>query len=73
MDKKDDTKKEEKSDNSIPVLPIIEEEENMDNQGINIKRIKALEITQAYAEYKTRHTGDLDSELINWTYNIKRR
>ena len=36
------------------------------------KRIEALKITQAYAEYKTRHAGDLDSDLSNWANNIKR-
>jgi len=34
--------------------------------------IKALEITHAYAEYKMRHTGDLDDDLANWANNIKR-
>ena len=34
------------------------------------KRIKALESTHAYAEYKIRHTGDLDSDLGNWLNNI---
>jgi len=34
------------------------------------KRIKALEITRAYAEYKTRHAGDLDGDLANWANNI---
>jgi len=37
-----------------------------------LKRIKDLEITQAYAEYKMRSAGDMDGDLINWTFNIKR-
>ena len=36
------------------------------------KRIKALEITHAYAEYKTRHAGDLDGDFANWANNIMR-
>ena len=36
------------------------------------KRIKALEITRAYAEYKIRHAGDLDGDFHNWTNNIIR-
>ena len=36
------------------------------------KRIKALEITHAYAEYKIRHAGDLDNDLANWANNIMR-
>ena len=36
----------------------------------DLKRIKALEITRAYAEYKTRHAGDLDGDLADWTNNI---
>jgi hypothetical protein len=36
-----------------------------------LKRIKAMEITQAYAEYKMRITGDLDSDLNNWMDNIR--
>ena len=35
-----------------------------------LKLIKALEITHAYAEYKTRLAGDLDSDLANWASNI---
>ena len=34
------------------------------------KKLKPLEITYAYAEYKTRREGDLDSDLANWTNNI---
>ena len=30
---------------------------------------KAFEITYAYAEYKTRHAGDLDDDLADWTNN----
>jgi hypothetical protein len=30
------------------------------------ERLKALEITRAYAEYKTRYI-DLERDLINWT------
>jgi len=37
-----------------------------------LQRIKALEITLAYSEYKTRYAGDLDSELVNWSNNIIR-
>ena len=44
----------------------------MDKQEVTINRIKALEITQAYAEYKMRSTGDLDGDLMNWTYNLMR-
>ena len=36
------------------------------------KRIRALEITRAYAEYKIRHAGDLDDDLADWTSNITR-
>lgn len=36
------------------------------------KRLKALKITFAYAEYKMRQTGDLSAELANWTDNIRR-
>ena len=32
--------------------------------------LRALEITHAYAEYKIRHEGDLDSDLTNWADNI---
>ena len=35
-----------------------------------LKRIKALEITRAYAEYKTRLAGDLDGDLAHWADNI---
>ena len=35
------------------------------------EKLKALLITHAYAEYKTRHAGDLDSDLTNWASNIK--
>ena len=35
-----------------------------------LKRIKVLEATYAYAEYKTRLAGDLDSDLAHWTNNI---
>ena len=34
------------------------------------KNIRALEITKAYAEYKIRHTGDLDADLVDWKNNI---
>ena len=37
-----------------------------------LKRIRALEITHAYAEYKTRIAGDLDGALDNWADNIMR-
>jgi hypothetical protein len=36
------------------------------------KRIKDLEITKAYAEYKIRHAGDLDADLANWVNDISR-
>ena len=29
-----------------------------------------LKIKHAYAEYKTRHAGDLDNDLNNWAKNI---
>jgi len=35
-----------------------------------IKKLKPLEITYAYAEYKIRRECDLDSDLANWTNNI---
>jgi len=35
------------------------------------KRIKALEIAHAYAEYKIRHAGDLDGDLANWANDLK--
>ena len=48
----------------------------MDKQRIvstaDQKRIKSLKITQAYAQYKMRSAGDLDGDLINWTFNIMR-
>jgi len=31
-----------------------------------------LEKDLAYAEYKTRHAGDLDADLSDWTYNLSR-
>jgi len=34
------------------------------------KKLKPLEITYAYAEYKTRRECDFDSDLANWTNNI---
>ena len=34
------------------------------------KRIEALKITHAYAEYKMRHAGDLDAEFTDWANNI---
>ena len=34
------------------------------------KRIKDLEIKKAYAEYKIRHTGDLNIDLDDWVSNI---
>ena len=33
---------------------------------------RSYEITRAYAEYKTRHAGDLDDDLANWAINIQR-
>jgi hypothetical protein len=36
------------------------------------KRIKALEITHAYALYKIRLAGDLDDDLSDWVNNITR-
>ena len=39
-------------------------------ESLTKKNIKALEITKAYAEYKIRRTGDLDSDLANWENNI---
>ena len=38
----------------------------------DLMRIKSLEVTRAYAEYKMRSAGDLDSDLVNWTLNIMR-
>ena len=35
-----------------------------------LKRIKELEAIYAYAEYKTRLAGDLDSDLDDWAKNI---
>ena len=35
------------------------------------ERLKALEITQAYAEFKIRQ-GDLGDDIVNWTNNIMR-
>ena len=35
-----------------------------------IKKLKPLEITYAYAEYKTRHECDFDNDLADWTNNI---
>jgi len=54
--------------------PILKVEAKMDHHKnlATEKRIEALKITQAYAEYKTRHAGDLDSDLSNWANNIKR-
>jgi hypothetical protein len=43
----------------------------MTNEGTALKRIKALEITKAYAEHKMRITGDLDSDLNDWMDNIR--
>ena len=45
----------------------------MDQQraSSSAERIKALEITRAYAEFKTRQ-GDLGEDLVNWTSNIMR-
>lgn len=34
------------------------------------KEIKDLEIKKAYAEYKIRYAGDLDSEFDNWVNNL---
>ena len=36
------------------------------------KGLKDLEITRAYAEYKTRHAGDLDADLADWVNDITR-
>jgi len=36
------------------------------------KRMKDLEITKAYAEYKMRYAGDLDADLANWVNDIAR-
>ena len=36
-----------------------------------IKKLKPLEITYAYAEYKTRRECDFDSDLADWTNNIQ--
>ena len=36
----------------------------------SLKRIKNLEITRAYAQYKMRSAGDLDNDLKNWNYNL---
>ena len=45
----------------------------MNDQKVSpAKKLTSLEITQAYAEYKTRREGDLDNDLSNWTYNIQR-
>jgi len=35
-----------------------------------VKKLKPLEITYAYAEYKTRHETDLDNGLANWADNL---
>ena len=37
---------------------------------LTLKDIKALEITHAYAEYKTRFAGDMDDEFANWPGNL---
>ena len=37
---------------------------------VELERIKSLEITHAYAEYKTRVAGDLDADLDDWASNI---
>ena len=34
------------------------------------EKLKALKITYTYAEYKTRHAGDLDGDLAHWAGNI---
>ena len=34
------------------------------------EKLKALEMAYTYAEYKTRHAGDLDSDLTHWAGNI---
>jgi len=34
--------------------------------------MNTLEVMKAYAEYKMRNTGDLDTDLVNWVYNINR-
>ena len=36
------------------------------------KSIKDLEITRAYAEYKTKYAGDIDADLADWVNNIRR-
>ena len=36
------------------------------------KRIKALEVTKAYAEYKLRHAGDLEGDYSGWPGNLTR-
>ena len=51
--------------------PILKPEGKMGDPKTR-KSIKALEITRAYAEYKTRHAGDLDADLANWVNNIIR-
>ena len=37
---------------------------------LTFKEIKALEITHAYAEYKTRFSGDMGEEFANWPGNL---
>ena len=56
-------------------LPILDLEVEMNNQqtfSASEKRIKALEITKAYAEYKLRHAGDLEGDYSEWPYNLSR-
>ena len=36
----------------------------------NAEKLKFLEVTLAYAQYKTRHAGDLDTDLTHWANNI---
>ena len=39
---------------------------------VELNKPKSIEITQAYAEYKIRHAGDLDEDLADWEYNLMR-
>lgn len=55
-------------------MPILKQEVKVSESRISStpdpKRIKNLEITRAYAQYKMRSAGDLDNDLINWNYNL---
>ena len=55
-------------------MPILEHEAKVDkSKAISAKKgLKDLEITRAYAEYKTRHAGDLDADLNDWVNDITR-